>query len=469
MTWPPLTELTASVKTGKRTATELVKQALEEIEKKAEFHTLLEINKQALAKAQAIDKRIKAGNTDGALLGAPYIAKDNFLTLGTKTTAASKMLDNFKAPYQATVIEKLEAEGAILLGKANLDAFMQGSSTENSDFGPTKNPHNPGHVPGGSSGGSAASVVLEQCAFALGSDTGGSIRQPASFCGCVGLRPTYGLVSRYGVVAMVSSMDTIGPITRSVADTAYILDILAGPDRRDSTTIDRQQSYRDLAKLKNLKVGIIKNHIGEGVQAEVVAAVQQTSQLLAGQGAAVKEIEIEHENLALAAYYIIVPAEISSNLARYDGVKYGHAAAADDLLSLYEQTRGQGFNAENIRRILIGTYVLSTGYYDAYYKRAQQVRTLLRQSYERAFRDVDVLIGPVAPTTTFKLGQNTADPLQMYLGDAMTVGVSLAGVPAISVPIGKDKQGLPIGLQIIGPQRQDLRVLQVAKMVEELV
>ncbi|MBI4100867.1 Asp-tRNA(Asn)/Glu-tRNA(Gln) amidotransferase subunit GatA [Candidatus Microgenomates bacterium] len=466
MEWPKIAELVKQLKNGERGVVELAQDCLKTIEKSKSLNAVLEINPQALERAKTIAKF----GQKGKLFGVPFLAKDNFLTSVGHTTAASNILKPFQAPYQATAIERLEAEGAILLGKTNLDAFAHGSSTENSDFGPTKNPHDPTRVPGGSSGGSAAAVAKGLAAFALGTDTGGSIRLPASFCGVVGLKPSYGLISRYGVVAMASSTDVIGPITRSVEDAGYVLEVLAGKDPLDATTIERdKQAYSQLMpRLKGVKIGIIKQHMAAGVEKPVREQIKSVVGLAQAAGAKTLEVDIAVDELALAAYYIIVPAEISSNLARYDGIKYGfRAPKAKSLDEVYEQTRHLGFNVENQRRILIGTYVLSSGYYEAFYKKAQTLRTLLCKEYEKVFRKFDVLIGPTAATPAFKLGAKQ-DPLSMYLTDVMTVTVNLVGMPAITIPAGK-AQGLPVSIQIMATPRQERKLLSVAKAIEDLI
>ncbi|HSX48233.1 MAG TPA: Asp-tRNA(Asn)/Glu-tRNA(Gln) amidotransferase subunit GatA, partial [Candidatus Nanoarchaeia archaeon] len=447
----PISELTASISEGRLKAVELVQQSLGAIKASGEFNAVLEVSPAALDRAKQVD----AGKLTGRLAGIPFIAKDNFLTFETHTTASSNILKPFHAPYQSTAIDKLEAEGAILVAKANLDAFAHGSSTENSDFGPTRNPWDKDRVPGGSSGGSAAAVALGLASFALGTDTGGSIRLPASFCGVVGLKPTYGLVSRNGVIAMASSTDVIGPLTRTVEDAALVLDIMAGRDPLDATTIERGDNYSHLAgDLSGLKIGIIKEYMGEGIGEDVKANTLSIIDRLKSSGAHVEEVSLPSVELALACYYIIVPAEISSNLARYDGIKYGFSAPeAKTLAETYALTRDQGFGDEAKRRIMIGTYVLSSGYYDAYYKKAQQVRTLLIQEFEKAFQKYDLLVGPTSPTTAFKLGSKSHDPISMYLTDVMTVATNLVGNCAISIPSGKDSAGLPIGFQLIGPQK----------------
>lgn len=465
--WQPLAELADGVQTGRTTANELVQRSLNAIKLSEQYNALISVNdRKALTSANEIDELIGAKHPVGRLAGIPFIAKDNYLTSGVPTTAGSNILKGYIPPYSATTIEKLEREGAILVGKANLDAFAHGSSTENSDFGPTLNPHDKTRVPGGSSGGSAAAVALGLAPFALGSDTGGSIRLPASFCGVVGYKPTYGLVSRWGVVAMASSADCMGPLANSVADTALLLDILAGPDQRDSTMIEREDSYQvDAADLKGKKFGLVKEYMGEGVEPGVSLVINQAIEKLKAAGAEVVELSIPSVSLALAVYYVIVPAEVSSNLSRYDGVRYGPShPAAKDLDELYLNVRG-GFNAENKRRIMIGTHVLSSGYYDAYYKKAQTVRTKLINEFVAAFAGVDALLGPTSPTPAFKLGANTEDPLKMYLTDIMTVAANLVGNPAISLPAG-EVDGLPVGLQIMAPQRQDKQLLALAYAVE---
>jgi aspartyl-tRNA(Asn)/glutamyl-tRNA(Gln) amidotransferase subunit A len=467
----PIGELAAAVQAGELTAVALVEESLDAISRHEDYHALLEVSELARERAKEIDERIKNGEQVGRLAGVPFIAKDNFLTLGTHTTAASNILKPFKAPYQATAVNRLEAEGAIMVAKANLDAFAHGSSTENSDFGPTKNPHDPKRVPGGSSGGSAAAVALGLACFALGTDTGGSIRQPAAFSGVVGLKPTYGLVSRYGVVAMGSSVDVIGPLTNTVGDAALVLDVMAAQDARDATTIERdKQSYAEtIADLKGKKIGLIKEYIGEGIDAEVKSTLLSAIDKLKAAGAEVEEISLPSVDLALACYYILVPAEVSSNLARYDGIRYGHSSdKASSLAETYLLSRDEGFGAEAKRRIMIGTYVLSSGYYDAYYKRAQKVRTLLIKEFNDAFSKYDLLLGPTTPTPAFTIGEKNQDPLAMYLSDVDTVAVNLVGCGAISIPAGT-VNGLPVGLQLIAPQRAERELLGAAKAAESLM
>lgn len=467
--WPSISEIARLVQTGELKAVDLVDRALSTIEANQDFSAIIATTaSRALTRAEEIDEKVARGEECGRLAGVPFIAKDNFLAFGSDTTAASNILKGFKAPYQATAIERLEKEGAILVAKANLDAFAHGASTENSDFGTTKNPHDPTRVPGGSSGGSAAAVVLDMAPFALGTDTGGSIRQPASFSGAVGYKPTYGLVSRSGVVAMASSTDVIGPLTRTVEDAAIVLDVMSGRDPLDSTTIERDDiSYTELSSdIRGKKIGVIKEYMNDDLDPDVKQQIEQGIELLKGAGAELSEISLPSIPLALACYYIICPAEVSSNLSRYDGQRYGFShTGAKTLDDSYNLSRSVGFGTEAKRRIMIGTYVLSSGYYDAYYKKALQLRTKLINEFEEAFKNVDYLIGPVAPTTAFAIGENTSDPLKMYLQDIMTVAANLVGVPAISIPAGT-VDGLPVGLQLIAPRNHDRALLGLAKATE---
>jgi aspartyl-tRNA(Asn)/glutamyl-tRNA(Gln) amidotransferase subunit A len=464
--WPAIAEIAEKVKKGELKATDLVKKSLAKIEETKDHDAIISLTEErALKRAAEIDK-----NPKGRLAGVPFIAKDNFLTLDSKSTAASNILKPFEAPYQATVIEKLEAEGAICVAKANLDAFAHGSSTENSDFFTTKNPKDKTRVPGGSSGGSAASVALNIAPFALGSDTGGSIRLPAAFTGTVGYKPTYGLVSRSGVVAMASSTDVIGPLTRTVEDSALVLDVMSGRDDLDGTTIERDSnSYADLeTALSGKKIGIVKEYMEEGLEPGVKKVIDESIEKLKKSGAILEEISMPSLPLALAVYYIVCPAEVSSNLSRYDGQRYGYSYKdAKDLDESYFLSREHGFGAEAKRRIMIGTHVLSSGYYDAYYKKAQTVRTKIIQEFEEAFKKFDFLFGPTCPNIAFKIGERTSDPLQMYLTDIMTVAANISGNPAISVPAG-ESEGLPVGLQLIAPHKGDRALLGIAKGYEEL-
>lgn len=438
-----------------------VEQALAKAHQYEDFHALLSLcEERALARADQVD----SGEISGRLAGIPFVAKDNFLTLGGTTTAASSFLENFESPLQATAIEKLEAEGAICIGKANLDAFAHGGSTENSAFGPTKNAYDKGRVAGGSSGGSAVAVALEIVPFALGTDTGGSIRQPASFNGVVGVKPTYGTVSRYGVVAMASSTDTIGVLSSSVEDAELVMSIMSGRDKKDMTTLP--DFFEPTTVDQPQRIGIIKEFMTDAVDESVRVATRSYVERLKAAGHSVEEVSIPLLRYALAIYYIVVPAEISSNLGRYDGIRYGRRADASSLSELYGASRDQGFVTENKRRIMIGSYVLSSGFFDAYYLQAQKARTLLINAFNDLFTSFDLLIGPVTPTPAFKLGENTSDPIKMYMADMMTVPASLAGLPAISVPAGRNERGLPIGMQLIGPRRHDARLLALAKQME---
>jgi aspartyl-tRNA(Asn)/glutamyl-tRNA(Gln) amidotransferase subunit A len=428
-----------------------------------DYNALLNLTEErALQRADLVD----TGKLGGKLAGVPFVVKDNFLAFGAPTTAASKMLEYFDTPLQATAVEKLENEGAICIGKANLDAFAHGGSTENSAFGPTKNAVDTTRVAGGSSGGSAVVTALDIVPFALGSDTGGSIRQPASYNGVVGIKPTYGTVSRFGVVAMASSTDCIGVLSSTVEDTEIVMDIMSGVDKRDMTTLPDYFQIQTESK-PNQKIGLIKDFMTDDVDQDVRARVNEYVEKLRSNGHTVDEVELPMAEYALAIYYIIVPAELSSNLARYDGIRYGHRAdGVRSLAELYGKTRDQGFVAENKRRIMIGSYVLSSGYFDAYYLQAQKARTLLINEFNKLFANYDLLIGPTAPTPAFKLGENTSDPIKMYLNDIMTVPASLAGLPAVSVPAGTDQSGLPVGVQLIGPMRSDAALLAIARSME---
>ena len=418
---------------------------------------------RALAQAKVVDDKIAAGEEIGLLAGIPVALKDNLCTKGIRTTCSSQMLENFVPPYESTVTAKLDTAGAVFVGKTNLDEFAMGGSTENSAFKPTSNPWDISRVPGGSSGGSAAAVAGGQAPVSLGSDTGGSIRQPASFCGIVGMKPTYGLVSRFGLVAFASSLDQIGPFGRTVEDAAILLSAVAGHDPKDATSLDvKIPDYTQFLKgtgnnsLKGRKVGIIKETFGDGLDSAVGAAVNVAIDQLKSLGAEVKTISCPRFNYGVSAYYIIAPCEASANLARYDGVRYGLRAEESNLLSMYNKTRSEGFGDEVKRRIMIGTYALSAGYYDAFYLKAQKVRTLIKQDFEKAFEEVDVLVSPTAPSTAFVTGEND-DPLSMYLLDLMTIPVNMAGLPGMSVPCGFDDNGMPIGLQLVSNVlREDL-------------
>ncbi len=425
----------------------------------------------AIEQARAVDARIAAGEAIGPLAGIPLGVKDNLCTRGIRTTCASRILEGFVPPYESTVTRRLAEAGAVTVGKTNMDEFAMGSSTENSAFQRTANPWDIKRVPGGSSGGSAAAVAADECVVSLGSDTGGSIRQPASYCGIVGLKPTYGLVSRFGLVAYASSLDQIGPFGRTVEDAAILLGAIAGHDPQDSTSLkvdvpDYTQYL--LPDLKGVRVGVITETFGEGLDPVVAEAVQVAIAQLKALGAEIKEISCPRFRYGLPAYYVIAPSEASANLARYDGVKYGYRTEdPDSLIEMYCRTRAEGFGAEVKRRIMIGTYALSAGYYDAYYLRAQKVRTLIKQDFEAGFEQVDVLISPTAPSTAFRAGEKTADPLSMYLSDLMTIPVNLAGLPGLSLPCGFDADGMPIGLQIIGNVLREDQVFRVAHAYEQ--
>lgn len=442
----------------------VVEAAIAKARENADYNAILNLTEErALERADAVD----AGKITGKLAGVPFVVKDNFLAFGAPTTAASKMLEHFITPLQATAVEKLELEGAICIGKSNLDAFAHGGSTENSAFGPTKNAYDKTRVSGGSSGGSAVVTALDVVPFALGSDTGGSIRQPASFNGVVGVKPTYGTVSRYGVVAMASSTDVIGSFTNSVEDAEMVMSIMSGRDVRDMTTLPDFFVPEPTTK-PNQKIGVISDFMADGVDQDVRDCVNLYIDKLRAAGHTIEEVSLPMAEYALAIYYILVPAELSSNLARYDGIKYGHqATGVKTLAELYGRTRDQGFETENKRRIMIGSYVLSSGFFDAYYLQAQKARTLLINQFNELFKKYDMLIGPVAPTTAFKIGENSSDPIKMYLGDIMTVPTSLAGLPAISVPAGNSKEtGLPVGVQLMGPMRSDAKLLSLARSME---
>ena len=463
-----------NVEKGDATYSELASFYLARIkDKDRDINSFLYLNESALDRAKEADAEL--GNPGfGELLGIPYAVKDNMLVKDMPCTAGSKILENYIAVYNATVIEKLNKAGAVVLGKTNMDEFAMGSSTENSAFAPTKNPHDTSRVPGGSSGGSAAAVAAGFVPFALGSDPGGSIRQPAAFCGVVGFKPTYGAVSRYGLMAMASSLDQIGPITNTVQDAREVFDVISGRDEMDSTSIQLEEYARDKDP-KDLKIGIPKEYFAEGLDPEVKKKVLDAIDVYKKMGAQIKEISIKHAPYSLAVYYIIMPSEASSNLARYDGVKYGlriEDKDTDGLMDMYLKVRGQGFGQEVLRRIMLGTYTLSAGYYDAYYLKAQKVRNLIEEDFDRAFEKVDVIISPTTPTPAFKFGEKTQDPLQMYLSDIYTVSANLAGLPCISVPVGtveKDGAKLPVGMQIFAPRKRDHFLLDVAEWYEKEV
>lgn len=465
-------ELHDLLKNKEVSAVDVIEAYLERIkEVEPQVDALICITEEyALKKAEEADKMIQDGNIND-LTGIPVIIKDNMCTENIRTTCASKMLEDFVPPYNATVVEKLNNLGAVMVGKANLDEFAMGSSTENSAFKTTKNPWDLSRVPGGSSGGSAASVAADECAFSLGSDTGGSIRQPASLCGVVGMKPTYGLVSRYGLVAFASSLDQIGPLTKDVTDCAIVLNAIAGHDPKDSTSVDkmRKKDYKEFLKedIKGMKIGYAKEFFRQGLDDGVRESIELALKIFEDLGAEVREISLPYLDYALAAYYIVSSAEASSNLARYDGIRYGHVATNyEDLIDMYMVSRSEGFGKEVKRRIMLGTYALSSGYYDAYYKKALKVRTLIKKDYEKAFEDVDVIVGPTSPTTAFKIGERVEDPLAMYLADVYTVPVNIAGLPGLSLPCGLSND-LPVGLQIVGKHFDEGVVLNAAYAFEK--
>lgn len=460
-------DLVAQINAGQTTARTLVQDALKKAKDAEEYHALLSLTEErALARADEIDARIKAGDAVGALAGVPFVVKDNFLAFGAPTTAASKMLENFEAPVQATVVEKLEQAGAICIGKSNLDAFAHGGSTENSAFGVTHNAIDRAKVAGGSSGGSAVVTALDIVPFALGSDTGGSIRQPASFNGVFGMKPTYGMSSRYGVVAMASSTDVMGCFAKSADDIALIESVMAGQDAKDMTTLP--DYFAPLAEVPaGLKIGLVKEAMTDDVDPEVRKVTEQYAEKLRAAGHVVDEVSLPSVKHSLAIYYIVVPAEVSSNLARYDGVRFGRRAEGVQTLGeLYGRSRDEGFVTENKRRIMIGSYVLSSGFFDAYYQQAQKARTVLINEFNSLFGQYDLLLMPTAPTPAFGIGENTEDPVKMYLSDVMTVPMSLAGLPAISAPAGASESGLPIGVQLVGPMKADALVIATAGQME---
>lgn len=467
-----LSEALAKLRGGDITSLELTAAHLDQIRAQdPSIRAFLTLTPElALRQAGAADAARAAGD-DRPLLGIPIALKDVLSTKGIETTCGSKILKGYRPPFDATAVAKLYDAGAVLLGKLNMDEFAMGSSTENSGYFPTRNPWNPAYVPGGSSGGSAAAVAACMAMAALGSDTGGSIRQPAAFCGVTALKPSYGRVSRYGLIAYGSSFDQAGPFARTVEDAARVLAVIAGRDKRDSTTMPREvPDY--LAALggdvSRLKVGLPVEYFAEGIQPEVKRAVQTAAAELEGLGASVQELSLKHAEYCLPAYYIIAMAEASANLARYDGIRFGARVEGDNLMATYKATRGRGFGEEVKRRIMLGTYALSAGYYDAYYGKAQAVRTLIRQDFDAIFKQVDVLISPVAPTTAFKLGEIINDPLQMILADVLTISANLAGLTGLSVPCGFDDKGLPIGMQILGAPYTEARVLQLGHAYQQV-
>jgi len=452
------------------TATELIKGHFQTIdEKDNQIKAFLTLTKdQALEQAEKIDEKIKQGKEINILEGIPYTLKDNMLVKGVKVTAGSKILENYIASFDATVVKKLKEQGAVLLGKTNMDEFAMGSSTENSAFFTTKNPHDLERVPGGSSGGSAASVASKMSVFALGSDTGGSIRQPAGFCGVVGFKPSYGTVSRYGLIAMASSLDIIGPFAQTVEDAEIIFKNIAGKDLMDSTSQDIPLSLDKKQNIQNVVFGLPKEYFQEGLDNKIKKRIEEVIGKIKSQGATVKEVSLPSTSYALPCYYIIMPAEVSSNLARFDGIRYSSINDYSNLRDIYFKTRGKGFGAEVRRRIVLGTHVLSSGYYDAYYKKAQQVRRLIAKEFDKVFKEVDFLITPTSPTFPFKIGEKVNDPLSMYLSDIFTVGANIAGIPAINLPCGQ-ANNLPINMQIIGSYLSDFSLLNISKTIENII
>ena len=466
-------QLADAIKAGKYTAVDAMKAVLEQIESKEEtIHAYVTIDKEAaLAKAEAVQKKIESGEITGPFAGVPVAIKDNMCTEGMLTTCSSKILSNFIPTFSSEAVINLEKAGAVIIGKTNMDEFAMGSTTETSYYGVTRNPRNTEHVPGGSSGGSAAAVAADECFFALGSDTGGSIRQPASYCGVVGMKPTYGTVSRYGLIAYGSSLDQIGPLCKDVTDCATILETIASHDVKDSTSIDRDDTNFTEALVKDvkgMKIGIPTAYFGEGLQEDVKEAVLAVAEKLKSLGAEVEEFDLDYVKYAIPTYYTIADAEASSNLERFDGVKYGYRAEdADELHRMYKKSRSEGFGPEVKRRIMLGSFVLSSGYYDAYYLKALRVKALIKKAFDDAFKKYDIILGPVAPTTAPKLGCSLSNPMQMYLGDIYTISVNLAGLPGISVPCGTDKNGLPIGVQMIGDCFAEKKLIRAAYTYEQ--
>jgi aspartyl-tRNA(Asn)/glutamyl-tRNA(Gln) amidotransferase subunit A len=469
MTAHRLHDLLARKEITSRELTESVLKRVEEVE--GRIHAYITLTPEmSLEQAAAADLRIQKGEA-GPLIGIPLAVKDVICTRGVRTTCGSRILENFIPPYDATVTEKLKAAGAVFIGKTNMDEFAMGSSTENSFYGPSRNPWDLNRIPGGSSGGSAAAVAADECIVSLGSDTGGSIRQPAACCGVVGMKPTYGRVSRYGLVAFASSLDQIGPFSKDVRDTALLLNAISGHEPRDSTSVDLPvpDYTRALGSgVRGMVLGVSQEAFGKGIDPQVADSVWKAIEVLRKLGAKTVDVSLPHSDYALAVYYIIAPCEASSNLARYDGVKYGfRAGGTEELLDMYQETRWQGFGAEVKRRIMLGTYALSAGYYDAYYLKASRVRTLIRKDFEEAFRRCDALILPTAPTPAFRLGEKVDDPLQMYLSDVFTIPCNLAGLPGLSLPCGFTGEGLPIGLQILGNFFEEERILRIAWAFEQ--
>ncbi len=468
-------ELGKKIQAGEVTAPEAAAAALRRIrEMEPSIHAYVTVDEEgAMAQAETVQREIEAGRLSGPLAGVPVAIKDNICTEGLRTTCSSKILEHFVPAYTAQAAELLKKAGAVILGKTNMDEFAMGSTTETSAFGPTRNPWNTDHVPGGSSGGSCAAVAAKECFYALGSDTGGSIRQPSSFCGVTGIKPTYGTVSRWGLIAYGSSLDQIGPIAKDVADCAAILEVIAGRDVKDATSMERQDTDFTAALTKDvrgMRIGIPASYFGEGLDPEVAGAVKEAARVLADAGAVVEEFDLGLVDYAIPAYYVIASAEASSNLSRFDGVKYGFRAADyEGLHDMYKKTRSQGFGPEVKRRIMLGSFVLSSGYYDAYYLKALRTKALIKREFDKAFASYDCILAPAAPSTAPRLGESLQDPLKMYLGDIYTISVNLAGLPGMTVPCGKDSKGLPIGLQLIGDCFKEKHIIRAAYTFERSV
>ena len=466
-------ELGKKIKAGEVSVVEATKAALDQIKEKDDlYNCYVTVDEEgALKQAEEVQKKIDAGELTGPLAGVPVAIKDNMCTKGLLTTCSSKILENFVPTYTAEAVLNLEKAGAVILGKTNMDEFAMGSTTETSYYGVTRNPHNPEHVPGGSSGGSCAAVAANECFYALGSDTGGSIRQPSSFCGVTGIKPTYGTVSRYGLIAYGSSLDQIGPVAKDVTDCATILETIASHDPKDSTSVKREDYDFTSAltdDVKGMRIGIPRDYMGEGLDEEVKAAVLDAAKKLEEKGAIVEEFDLSLVQYAIPAYYVIASAEASSNLARFDGVKYGYRTESyEGLHNMYKKTRSEGFGPEVKRRIMLGSFVLSSGYYDAYYLKALRTKALIKQAFDKAFAKYDVILGPAAPTTAPKLGESLSDPIKMYLGDIYTISVNLAGLPGISVPGSLDSKGLPIGIQFIGDCFKEKNIIRAAYAFEQ--
>lgn len=466
-------ELAGQIKSGKTTAVEAMEAVIANIDsKEEELNCYVTFDREAaLSAAKEAQKKIEAGELTGPLAGVPIAIKDNMCTEGVLTTCSSKILGNFIPQFSSEAVKRIEEAGAVVIGKTNMDEFAMGSTTETSAYGPTKNPWNTEHVPGGSSGGSAAAVAANECFCALGSDTGGSIRQPASYCGVVGMKPTYGTVSRYGLIAYGSSLDQIGPLCKDVTDCATIMEVIASHDKKDSTSVERKDTDFTSALVDDvagMRIGIPRDYFGEGLDPQVKEAVLSAAEVLKSKGAIVEEFDLSLVVYAIPTYYTIAAAEASSNLERFDGVKYGFRAKDyDGLHSMYKKTRSEGFGPEVKRRIMLGSFVLSSGYYDAYYLKALRVKAMIKKAFDEAFAKYDVILGPVAPTTAPKLGSSLADPIKMYLGDIYTISVNLAGLPGISVPCGKDDNGLPIGVQLIGDCFNEKKLIQTAYAYEQ--